>query len=235
MGEFFVEDNDNDINDINLQQMLNDTFQLQQDEIIRRQFGNEDISKENLDILNLYCHFDYKKENKECCVCLDKKLSHKCHQCNAVLCKKCLIQINKNEESNQCPICRYKFSMDEYIEFTNININLILDKYGNNSIGDKISDKPIEINYNDKNETQLNGDYNYRDNKLQISSSNKELKIQLDFRKFNLKEQSLVIKKMDNICKDMISSGNEKLWNSQCNKIGKMINQNKDLNDILKS
>ena len=230
MGEFFRDETD----DNELERILNLTLQNRQEEIINRQFGNVDITADELNALYLYCHFDFKKHNKECCVCLEKKLSHKCSKCTAFLCELCLININKNKESNNCPNCRYKFSIDEYINKTEENMHILLNKYGENSIGEIIMKKPLKKKYNDDKNTTLKGDYNYRENKLEISCSDQNLKIKLDIKKYKVSDQNKVFSKMDNICSDMISSKNHKLWNTNCNKISQIINKNGSINEIFK-
>ena len=143
-----------------------------------------------------FCHWDYNKMFGTCGICTNKTYLHKCLLCKYFTCKKCLLNIMKNNNNNNCAYCRNKINYNELVSKNHENINYIKLKYGNNYTN-LIANSEININRNNIN---LTGIYYYRNSKLHIQFNkppiNENTSIYIDFQQYNINSQFKIIDKL---------------------------------------
>ena len=223
--------NMDDGNDI-LEQIMQQTLEENNARMIDNLFGRNNIDNNDNDIrkenLHQYCHFDYGKKMTECVVCMEKRLSHKCFQCEYWVCTSCFVNINSNPKSSRCPSCRFEYNMDILEGKMEENIDRIGNKYNfdaNIMHNSKFEDKELP----NKTRLYFRSEYNYRDNRLEIAVNIDKpdgvkvdmLKINLNIRNYNTEVQNKLVMRMYNIYSSIGIDDDIKTreWNSTASKI----------------
>ena len=237
-----------------LERIMQQTLEENNERMIDNIFGRNNIDNiDNVDNgirkknLHQYCHFDYGKKITECIVCMERRISHKCFQCEYWVCTACFVKINTNPKSSRCPSCRYEYNMDMLERKMEQNIDLISNKYdfdANIMHNSKFEEKELT----NKSRIYFRSEYNYRDNRLEIAVNIDKpdgtkvdmLKINLNIRNYNADVQNKLVTKMYNIYNSIGNDvddvdGNIKTreWNSTSSRIIKMLRHKINNDDLL--
>ena len=161
-----------------LEIIMQQTLEANNGRIIDNMF-DANISDEDHKKVESYCHYDYSKKKRECIVCLESKLAHKCFQCQYWVCTSCFISINKNPQSSKCPSCRFEYSIPLLVEKTSKNIASLKKKYGEDALSNKImpfSSFEEKQTPKDRNKVfKFASQYNYCDNRLEVDAECNDL------------------------------------------------------------
>ena len=201
--------------DIVMQQALENN-----NERIIDQMFEDTASFATIETVEKYCHYDYTKKSTECVICMEKRLSHKCLQCEYSVCTICFININRNRMSSKCPSCRFQYDDAILASKTTENMQKLCEKYSDlpniilpNSTFDRKKLEDCDICFTSQ--------YNFRDNRLEISSVRenadatstiKSLQLNLNIINYNVPIQQKIINKMHNIWDK--KEDTTKSWNS---------------------
>jgi hypothetical protein len=134
------------------------------------------ITREFASAISQYCHTNYYKRRAECPICYRRAFVHNCcAKCTVALCECCLMEINKNMETNKCPQCRFKYSLQFFTTKTNDNNACLAAYYGAEYMSAHIAERSIfEFNDNNYTDNRMAGyrlpcEYNYSTNTLDIA------------------------------------------------------------------